>query len=225
MQRVPVICQSVVSFQAYRGKICELPAILGTKHTAPQTGRPRVRLSMVSLEFFIDIILPAALWPWGWHSLRQKWIPGAFPGGKGGWWVGLTPLTTFMYWLSWNVGASTSWNPQRLSRPVMGLLYLEIAYMNQEVSDTICYHPCLLLCCSRYKCLSAFYIQHPSLINLHVRYFLWMEISSVQRIPSKQSCSGRLTRGIKGKERLKSLCTQNRVQCRESNYTAEIQLP
>ena len=26
--------------------------------------------------------------------------------------------------MSWNLGASTSWNPQGLSRPVMGLLYL-----------------------------------------------------------------------------------------------------
>ena len=27
--------------------------------------------------------------------------------------------------LSWNLGASTSWNPQGLSRPVMGLLYFD----------------------------------------------------------------------------------------------------
>ena len=33
-------------------------------------------------------------------------------------------LTTFMCQLSWNLGASTSWNPQGLPRPVMGLLYL-----------------------------------------------------------------------------------------------------
>ena len=33
-------------------------------------------------------------------------------------------LTTFMCRLSWNLGASASWNPQGLSRPVMGFLYL-----------------------------------------------------------------------------------------------------
>ena len=34
------------------------------KFTAIRVGRSRVRFPMVSLEFFIDIILPAALWPW-----------------------------------------------------------------------------------------------------------------------------------------------------------------
>jgi len=33
-------------------------------------------------------------------------------------------LTTFMCRLSWSLGASPSWNPQGLSGPVIGLLYL-----------------------------------------------------------------------------------------------------
>ena len=37
--------------------------------------------------------------------------------------VSRADLTTFMCWLFWNMGASTSWNPQGLSWPVMGLLF------------------------------------------------------------------------------------------------------
>jgi hypothetical protein len=37
--------------------------------SALQVGRSQVRFPIMSLEFFIDIILPAALWPWGRLSL------------------------------------------------------------------------------------------------------------------------------------------------------------
>jgi len=37
-----------------------------------QIGRSLVRFQMVSLEFFIDIILPIALWPWVQLSLYQE---------------------------------------------------------------------------------------------------------------------------------------------------------
>ena len=37
-------------------------------------------------------ILPIALRPWDRLSLKQKWVPGAFPGGKGGRCLRLTPL-------------------------------------------------------------------------------------------------------------------------------------
>ena len=46
---------------------------IGTQRgTLSFAGRSRVRSPIMSLELFIDIILPVALWPWGRLSLQQK---------------------------------------------------------------------------------------------------------------------------------------------------------
>ena len=69
-------------------------------------------------EFFIDILLPAALWPMGRLILEQQRVPLMLPRAQRRPVPRADNLTTFMARLSINLGATTSWNPQGLSRPV-----------------------------------------------------------------------------------------------------------
>jgi hypothetical protein len=70
--------------------------------------------------------------------------------GKTGRCVRADNLTTFMCRLSWNLGASISCNPQGLSRPVMGLLYL-FKFIERKVKEA---H---LVTCLMKHCILAMY--------------------------------------------------------------------
>ena len=76
----PVLCP--LSFSVSFAMLFTVSFTAHTLSPALQAGRSRVRFQMVSLEFFIAIILPAALWFWSRLSLQQKWLPGIFPGIK-----------------------------------------------------------------------------------------------------------------------------------------------
>ena len=41
----------------------------------------QIRFPMGTLEFFIDLSLPSALWSWNWLSLWLKWVPDISLGG------------------------------------------------------------------------------------------------------------------------------------------------
>jgi hypothetical protein len=96
---------------------------LGEGGIAPQAGRPQVRFSIVSLKFFIDnsysrTVALGSTQPLTEMSTRNISWRLRRPVRRA------DNLTTLMCRLSWNLGDSTSWKPQDLSRLVEGLVYV-----------------------------------------------------------------------------------------------------
>ena len=74
-------------------------------NTAIHVVRLRARFPMVSLKFFIDLILPVAMWLCGRLSLQQKWVPGLSPEGLRRPVLRADNLATFMCRCSTNPGS------------------------------------------------------------------------------------------------------------------------
>jgi hypothetical protein len=89
--------------------------------TALQAGRSLVRFPMVSLEFTVSPSGRTMA-----QGLTQKLVPGKFPWGYKRPMRRDDSLTTFMCRLCWNMGVSTSGNPQGLSKPVQGFLFYDV---------------------------------------------------------------------------------------------------
>ena len=102
-------------------------------------------------------------------------------------------LTTFMRRFSWNLGASTFWNPQGLSRSVMGLFYLYTPFWVPQPTITdikhsfhffclqtpvqwytcICSHICAMLTITTQwrKSPAAFQLLFPECCEIKKQYF------------------------------------------------------
>jgi hypothetical protein len=96
--------------------------------------RSRSRFPMSLLDFWIYVILPATLWPWGRLSVWQKCLPGIFLGVKGSWRVELTASPPSVSRLSRKCRCLDVSQSYGLPRSVTGivLLYIPTRYSRRK---------------------------------------------------------------------------------------------